>query len=294
MGFRLVQVLTCSPSPLSNARGGGADSPVRARTAALMVSTNDLAAAAESAGLLPASIAFKDLQTGAVAALDADRYLYPASMLKTPLAAVALALVERGETGLDRHFAVTDSNMTANDKASPFVPGYSGTLREIIEFAITRSDNVATNMLFDICGRERATTIAQNEFGLKNTGFYRKLSGSEPLIVDPLWDKIHRNAHSAADAAKLFELIATRKVPGAELLEEILSRQQWNEKLNKGLRRDDRFAHKTGDTDEVTHDGGILTTDSGNYILVVYTGLESTETNNARFGPFMGQIRALL
>jgi beta-lactamase class A len=228
-------------------------------------------------------------------AIDADHYYYPASMIKTPLALAAFTLVQDGVINLDETYAVTQDNMTTNDKDSPLVPGYVAPLHQLIELMLTISDNVATNVLFDALGRERATQIVQQRYGLQNTAFFRKLSGSDPLIIDPGWDKTHRNSHSAADAARLFELIARDEVPFARLFRGILDRQQWNNKLPAGLYPGDRFAHKTGDTDEVTHDGGILDTQEGaSYIVVVYTGMHSTDANNAKFGPFMSSIRSQL
>ncbi|MDP9110778.1 MAG: class A beta-lactamase-related serine hydrolase [Candidatus Eremiobacteraeota bacterium] len=253
-------------------------------------------AAAVKAGLTPHSIVIKRLDRPAPdIQIEPDRYLYPASMIKTPLAIAALTLVQDGEITLDQHFTVTASNMTANDKDSPMVTGYIAPLHQILELMITHSDNVATNMMFDIVGRERATRMVQEQYGLTHTGFYRKLSGSEPLIVDPLWDKVHRNAHSAGDAAIVFEMIAREQVPFAFMLREILARQSFNNKLSAGLNPGDHYAHKTGDTGEVTHDAGILDTEKGAaYVIAVYTGLESTDANNARFAPFMSSINSLL
>jgi len=261
-----------------------------------MVHEDQARQALENALLDSGQVVLKALDgVGPALEIDPGTYVYPASMLKTPLAAVALELVERGELRLDQSFECSDWNMTANDAESPFVTGFRGPLSLIVERALTHSDNVATNMLYDICGRERATHVAQQKLGLPETAFHRKLSGSEPLIVDPEWDGINRNRHSARDAARLFELIATDGVPYAALLREILAKQQFNDKLSKGLEPNDHFAHKTGDTDEVTHDGGILTLPNGRrYVLVVYTSLESTPEHNARFAPFMRAIRPLL
>ncbi len=262
-----------------------------------MITANSLSEMAADAGLLPCSLALRAFETlsGPRIEVDAERYFYPASMLKTPLAAAVYACVEDGVLTLDRGFDVTQANMTLNDKPSPLVPGYVSPLHELIELMITRSDNVATNMLYDILGRENATRIVQQRFGLRSTAFYRKLSGSLPLIEDPQWDRVHRNVHSVEDAARLFELIAADGIPFAATMRETLLRQEWNEKLSLGLRPGDRFAHKTGDTDEVTHDGGILTTAEGDaYVLVVYTGMESNEINNAKFAPFMRSLRAYL
>ncbi len=49
---------------------------------------------------------------------------------------------------------------------------------------LTRSDNVATNVLIDVVGRARATAFAERT-GLGATAVRRKLSGALPLIDDP-------------------------------------------------------------------------------------------------------------
>lgn len=255
-----------------------------------------LRAALES-GLTPASVVIRPLDVAAGAVeLEPDLPLYPASMIKVPLVAAALSEVAAGHLPpLDSPVEVDAANMTANDAGSPMIPGYRPALRELMWFAIARSDNVATNVLFDVVGRERATTIARDDFGLRDTAFYRKLSGSEPLIADPEWDGVNRNAHPAADCAHLLRAIAENAIPHAAVLREMLGAQEWNNKLSAGLLTWDRFLHKTGDTSEVTHDGGILVTGEGKrYVLVVYTGLPSTDESNARFGPFMRGIRELL
>jgi beta-lactamase class A len=258
-----------------------------------MLTQDVLAQAASQAGLHPFAAVLRRLDApGVDIALRPDAAFYPGSMLKTPLAAAALELVQAGELDLARSFDVTEANMTVNDKPSPLVPGYASPLFELLDLMLTRSDNVATNVLYDILGRERATEIVRRRFGLHGTAFYRKLSGALPLIHDPAWDGQHMNTHPAADAARMFELIARCEVPFAWMLRTALARQEWNNKLSCGLQIGDQFAHKTGDTDEITHDGGILETANGaTYIVVLYTGMESTDDNNARFGAFMAALR---
>ncbi|HVA29082.1 MAG TPA: serine hydrolase [Candidatus Baltobacteraceae bacterium] len=256
----------------------------------------DLARLALEGGLSPASIVLTELESGTIlGALDPERGLYPASMIKTPLVAATLAASQDGLVRLDHRVEVVAANMTFNDAPSPLHPGYRARVDELCELAIERSDNVATNVLFDVVGRERATQIVRDRFGLHHTAFYRKLSGSDPLIHDPLWDGVHMNAHPASDAAALFRLIGLDRLPHSDLFRSALARQYWNNKLNQGLREGDVFMHKTGDTDDVTHDGGILLTAAGRaFVIVAYTGLASTDEHNARFGPFMERLRALL
>jgi beta-lactamase class A len=84
-------------------------------------------------------------------------------------------------------------------------------------------------------------------------------------------------------------------LPHAPVLLGLLANQRWNTKLSRGLDSGDRFAHKTGDTSEVSHDGGILTTASDRrYVIVVYTGLPSSDEVDARFAEFMRALRPRL
>ncbi len=245
------------------------------------------------AGLVPGSIVLDDL-SGVPIAIDADAPIYPASIIKVPLVAAALTLVEAKELDLGQSVTIAERNMTTNDAESPLVPGFTTTLEDLCERAIRRSDNVATNELFDRIGRARATAIA-HDLGLTNTLFARKLSGSDPLIVDPEWNGTSRNAHPASDAARLLRSVALHEYTWSARIGAMLRAQVWNDKLSIGTFPGDTFAHKTGDTSAVTHDAGILKTHDGRvYVLVVYAAIESNEANNARFGAFMRALRPLL
>ena len=157
---------------------------------------------------------------------------------------------------------------------------------------LQRSDNVATNQLYDVVGRDRATATL-HALGFGGTAFRRKLSGALPLIDDP--QATGRNTFPAHEAAALFAALADGRLPGAATLRHVLATSWWDVKLSRGLRAGDAFAHKTGDTDEVSHDGGILTlADGSRWIVVVYTELPSSEENDERFGAFMRALRPSL
>jgi len=260
-----------------------------------MLSEDTLARLAEEAGLTTPSIVLRELASDAGVSVDlhADRALPAASMIKVPIAAALCCAWARGARDPQERVTIQESDMTTNDAASPFVPGYPASLEELARLMITRSDNVATNTLIQELGRERATAYLHT-VGLADTFIHRKLSGSDPLIVDP-GKTGERNAHPARDAALLFEKIAQKKIVGADWLLDALRAQEWNEKLASGLRAGDRFAHKTGDTSLATHDGGILDTAEGKrYILVVYTSLAASSENDARMQAFMKALRLFI
>ena len=258
-----------------------------------MIDSAEVAIVADAAGLGSATsyLAALDRERPRIA-LDSGRTIYPASMIKTPLAAAAAVAVEAGRTRWDEPVLVDAANMTFNDAPSPLEPGYTTTVVELVELMLTRSDNVATNVLMEHLGRDPATSDV-HALGLRETAFRRKLSGKLPLIDDP--EASGRNSHPARDAADLFERIARGTVPSATLLLRFLRGQVWNTKLSAGLEPGDRFAHKTGDTDDTSHDGGILElAGGGRYVLVVYSELTSNDETDARFAAFMRRIRPLL
>jgi beta-lactamase class A len=258
------------------------------------MSRPDLAAFADETGLRPAQIHVRQLRSEKAVAwsLDDDSFLYPASMIKVPLALAVGRAIADGRLRWEAPVTIEERNATLNDAPSPIVPGYTASVEELVTFMLQRSDNVATNQLYDLLGRERATADV-HALGFRRTFFRRKLSGSLPLIEDP--EATGRNAFPAAEAADAFAAIAEDRVPEAAALRGILATSWWDVKLSRGLESGDRFAHKTGDTDEVAHDGGILTlSDSSRWIVVVYTGLPSSEENDARFGAFMRMLRPCL
>jgi beta-lactamase class A len=253
----------------------------------------DLAALAGETGLGSAQMHVRGLAPGGpVWSRDDGRMVYPASMIKVPLAVAAAVAIRDHRLGWETGVTIEARNLTPNDAPSPCAAGYRSTVLELATLMLQRSDNVATNQLYDVLGRERATADVQ-ALGYQRTFFRRKLSGALPLIDDP--EATGRNAFPAAEAAQLFADIAEQRLPEAATLLNILSTSWWDVKLSRGLEPGDRFAHKTGDTDETAHDGGILTLPGGvRWVLVVYTELASSDENDAQFGDFMRALRPSL
>ena len=239
-----------------------------------------VSALCQEAGLGAAEIEVRNLSESArlIIQIPGDCRLAPASMIKVPIAA---ALCERwagGEADREQRVEVGPENLTANDLPSPLAAGYGATLEELGRLMLTRSDNVATNVLIDVLGRERITERCQ-AWGLAATAVRRKLSGALPLIEDA--GATGRNAHPARDAADLLERIARGEAAGSSwLLQTLLAQDEG-----------DRFAHKTGETSDVSHDGGILVLPDGRrYVIVVYTALPP-ESATERLSGFMRRLR---
>lgn len=240
-----------------------------------------------------------DLDAMRFGAYRADEVIYPASVIKVPIMAEAFRQSEAGELRLDDVVTVAQANQTTTwGGESPFHAGAKATVRDLVDRMITHSDNVATNQLFDVLRRERVTAF-MHELGLPTFFLGRKLSGSEPLIVDDAMTG--RNRLPPHEIGKLLTLIATDAVPGAAEQREILRRCLHNEKLVPALRDGDVFMHKTGETSDLSHDAGILKTAQGKtYVVVLYTNPESrgddTEADhvNPQMTEWMRSVRTRL
>ncbi len=251
-----------------------------------------LDALAQAAGLGAASIVVRALDGGPGAMLRPRAPISPASMIKLPIAAALAERVSSGSERYDRVVRIGAGDMTANDAPSPFVPGYAARLDELARAMLSASDNVATNVLIETLGRAELTADC-GRLGLRDTAVRRKLSGALPMIDDPA--ATGRNSHPAGDAARLLERIARTADPAYDVVRRALDAQLWNEKLPPGFCPEDRFAHKTGDTDETSHDGGILRLPDGRrFVVVVYTTLPATASTAPRFAAFARALRPLL
>src|SRR6266699_3061035 len=148
--------------------------------------------------------------------------------------------------------------------------GRNRSVRDLLERMITRSSNLATNILIERVGAARAQASARTlgawsiqvlrgvedgkayRAGLNNTTTARDLGALLAAIAQ------HRAASPAACAAMLA----------------ILSRQEFNEGIPAGLPPGIPVAHKTGWIGQVVyHDAGLVSPPAGGgYVLVVLTG----------------------
>ncbi|MDQ6767174.1 MAG: class A beta-lactamase-related serine hydrolase [Candidatus Eremiobacteraeota bacterium] len=224
-------------------------------------------AALEHPGVVSAASAYLcDLESQRDGHWRGDANIYPASVIKVPIMAEAFHQYALGTLRPHDQVVVAEGNQTSTSGPAPFHAGYVATVEELVDLMITYSDNVATNQLMDVLRREQVTNY-MHELGLQTFHLGRKLSGSEPLIVDP--EQVGRNRLPAQEIGWLLLLIANDSIAGSAEQREILRRCAHNDKLVPGLRRGDVFMHKTGETSDLSHDAGILVTAQGKRSIVV-------------------------
>jgi beta-lactamase class A len=247
--------------------------------------TGALAAAIrERIGRVPGAevaVSYRNLGTGDSLDLGADVEFHAASTMKIPVMLEVLRSVEAGRLGLDQgillvnrlHSIVVGStySLDAGEDRDSLVYSLVGQrvpVRELMERMIVRSSNLATNALVALVGADRANATAH---GLGATHI-RVLRGVEDIKA---YDAGLNNTTTSADLAVLLEKIERREALGAasaQLMKEILLRQELNGEIPAGLPPGTPVAHKTGSITATLHDAAIVYPRNRKpYVLVVLT-----------------------
>jgi len=222
--------------------------------------------------------------------ISEDLVLHAASTMKVPVMMDLFRRHEAGELSLDETMEVgvtfksivdgSPYQMTADEDSDGQVYSLVGTrasLRLLNEAMITRSSNLATNLLIERLGaqRVRETVAALGADGMT------VLRGVEDIKA---FEAGRSNSTTAEALLILFEAIAKGKVAGpssTRAMIDVLSRQQFRDGIPAGLPPNSRVAHKTGSITEIHHDAALVLADRP-YVLVILTrGLGETEQSAA-------------
>jgi len=148
--------------------------------------------------------------------------------------------------------------------------GRNRSVRELLELMITRSSNLATDLLIERLGAARAQASAR----ALGAWSIQVLRGVED---GPAYRAGLNNTTTARDLGVLLVAIAQGRAASRAACDSmlaILGRQEFNEGIPVGLPAGTRVAHKTGWVGEVVyHDAAIVYPMHGDpYVLTVLTG----------------------
>ena len=226
-------------------------------------------------------ISFFDAETTIQWSYNADAYFHAASTMKLAVLLGVFRQVDRGE--LDLHAPVHVRNrftsivnqepfmLDLGRDADPEVYGHLGktlTVRELAYWMITKSSNLATNLLVDVVGIP-TIQLALDELEIDGI---RVLRGVEDQRA---FEAGLNNEVTANGLLKLLRLIADGKAYSQKACDEMLDimlEQQYRTGIPAGLPNAARVAHKTGNISTVHHDAGIVYLEGRKpYVLVILT-----------------------
>ena len=225
------------------------------------------------------AVAFEDLKTGDTLYFNARERFHAASTMKTP---VMIELYKQAYEGV---FSLEDSELVKTEFSS-IVDGSSYEMdisddsetilyekvgamipmKELIYEMITKSSNLATNILIEVVDAKKVTS-SMRDLGAPGI---QVLRGVEDIKA---FEKGLSNTTTAYDLMKIYEAIGKEAIISAEVCNEmtdILLDQQFNDIIPALLPDDVKVAHKTGSITGVQHDSGIIILPNGHkYVLIL-------------------------
>jgi len=222
----------------------------------------------------------KNLATGATVAIDADKPVQTASVIKLPLFLQAFEQVKAGKIHLDDKVELTKANQVAGSGVLPFLDrGLKLTLKDTLTLMVMLSDNTATNMSIDAVGL-KATNQMLADMGLKNTYFYKKVyvKAVEPLPPD--FKQFGLGKTTPREMAAVMEYIYNCKIGDPKLCDQmkfILRNQQYRAMIPRYIELPDTsedlsaIGDKIGALDAVRNDVAFVITPKGTIIISAFT-----------------------
>jgi len=237
------------------------------------------------------AVAFKDLSTGNQIFINEKENFHAASTMKTPI------LIETFKQAAAGKFKITDPILIKNEfksivdsslysldetddseydlytKINSKLPLY-----DVLHRMITRSSNLATNLVIDLVGAKNANASMR----LLGANDIQVLRGVEDTKA---FRKGLNNTTTAYDLMVIMEALATGKAvdeSSSEQMIKILMDQKLRDKIPKKLPPEVKVASKTGSITAVSHDSGIVYLPDGRkYVLVLLSrGVQNLDDVN--------------
>lgn len=213
------------------------------------------------------SISIKNLKTSEGYNLNEHREYDAGSLYKLWVMAAVFQRIQDGNLKEDEELSQSISELnrkfSIDEEAAELTEGgITMTVSQALNQMITISHNYAALLLTEEIGLSKVKAfLEQNSFKESKVG----VSGEAPTTT---------SADMAVFMEKLYKGEVVSKEYSDKMLE-LLKKQKLNDKLPKDLPDDVVVAHKTGEIDYFTHDGGIVYSDKGDYVIVVLSQSES-------------------
>lgn len=225
------------------------------------------------------ALAMEDLSTGKRVLINEREMFHAASTMKTPVMIELYLQAGKGRFNLDDSIIVKNQFSSIVDGSSYSLSpdddsdlelyeriGTKMTMRDLILRMITRSSNLATNLLIEFANAESVTSTMR-DLGADSIQVLRGVEDQKA------YDRGMNNRTSALDLLVIFKSLAEGDIVdnrGRREMMNILEAQEFHDMIPALLPSGTRVAHKTGSITGVQHDSGIVFLPDGRqYVLVV-------------------------
>jgi beta-lactamase class A len=254
---------------LSTLSFAGNDADLQAKVAAL---------AAKHHGKLALYAA--NLKTGDSIAIDPDKPVATASVIKLPVLLEAMEQVKAGKHKLtDKITLQKDDIVLGSGILQFFDTPLAITFKDALTFMVIESDNTATNLVIDQVGIKNVNDRI-SQMGLKDTYLYKKVYKPATGPMPPDQKKFGLGKTTAREMAKVMEAIVRCDLRDGKLCDGILymlRNQQYRNLVPHYIETSDTseglslIANKTGSLDEVRNDVAVVYSKNGPIIISAFT-----------------------
>lgn len=221
----------------------------------------------QTAGL-DVGLVIGDFQMKSKIIYNADKSFASASLVKVPIMLACFYAAEKNKINLKDVLTLKPKQRVLGSGMLKELPaGTSFTVEELIDLMVSRSDNIACNMLIDYLGFDYINEFFQ-KLGLRDTNLSRRMM--EFLARK----KGRENYTTARDIAFCLEIIYQNKFISKKVSQQCLSllkKQEVNDRIPAWLPLSVVVAHKTGLERKVCHDAGIIFMPQGDFLVCVLT-----------------------
>lgn len=211
--------------------------------------------------------------------IASDVQVPAASIIKVPIMGAVFSAQKEGKLSLSdkiklRQKDKTGGSGTLKNQRS----GREHSIKELIELMNTISDNTATNIIINHLGFDYLNAWFKDN-GLRGTTISR-------LMMDMASrNKGIENYTTAEDAALVFDKIYKGQLISKDVSSEcldILKNQKTRNRIPAKLPKGTVVSHKTGLEKGICHDGGIVFTENGDFLICVLTRHEYSNSYRSR------------
>lgn len=206
------------------------------------------------------------INTGANISVNQDTYIFPASLVKLPIAMAVMKRVQDGDWLLTNELVLLEGDKDVlsgdqNNLLGKYAIGTRFTIAELLQMSLSESDNTAMAILLRNVG-ERELDSVVDALGLE------KLFNENGAISAKEYSRILRSLYSASYLNR----------ENSEYLLTLLDSSTFNDFITYGLEEQISFPHKYGEHIErrIYADSGIAYLQNRPYLLtVVIKGVET-------------------
>lgn len=222
----------------------------------------------------------ENLKTGDTIAIDSDRPVPTASVIKLPILVEAMQQVKAGKHKLDEKIILHKDDIVQGSGILQFFDTpLAITFKDALTFMIIESDNTATNLVIDQVGVKNVNDRIA-EMGLKDTYLYKKVfkPATGPMPADQ--KKFGLGKTTAREMARVMESVVRCDLHEQTLCDAMLymlRNQQYRNLVPHYIETSDTseglsvIANKTGSLDEVRNDVAVVYSKNGRIIISAFT-----------------------